>query len=130
MTLVKKKNWRRIYESLARSRWTIHGACAEGAPYEIEGVNVWAQDWTSRKNRPRVYVWHPHDGTVVEAGVYTVKAGERKVHFATGAFSESLFGFYVSRLKRPNKAPEPTTMAVTSRAPSSTRRASHGRGSS
>jgi predicted N-acetyltransferase YhbS len=29
-----------------------------------------------------------------------------------------------------NKAPEPTTMAVTSRAPSSTRRASHGRGSS
>jgi hypothetical protein len=31
---------------------------------------------------------------------------------------------------RPNKAPEPPTMAVTSRAPSSTRRASHGRGSS
>jgi hypothetical protein len=32
--------------------------------------------------------------------------------------------------RTPNKAPEPTTMAVTSRAPSSTRRASHGRGSS
>jgi ankyrin repeat protein len=32
--------------------------------------------------------------------------------------------------KTPNKAPEPTTMAVTSRAPSSTSRASHGRGSS
>jgi hypothetical protein len=32
--------------------------------------------------------------------------------------------------KEPNKAPEPTTMAVTSRAPSSTSRASHGRGSS
>jgi hypothetical protein len=32
--------------------------------------------------------------------------------------------------KRPNKALEPTTMAVTSRAPSSTSRASHGRGSS
>ena len=31
---------------------------------------------------------------------------------------------------RANKAPEPTTMAVTSRAPSSTSRASHGRGSS
>src|SRR4051794_6607969 len=30
----------------------------------------------------------------------------------------------------PNKAPEPTTMAVTIRAPSSTARASHGRGSS
>jgi hypothetical protein len=30
----------------------------------------------------------------------------------------------------PNKAPEPTTMAGTSRAPSSTARASHGRGSS
>ena len=30
----------------------------------------------------------------------------------------------------PNKPPEPTTMAVTSRAPSSTGRASHGRGSS
>jgi hypothetical protein len=30
----------------------------------------------------------------------------------------------------PNKPPEPTTMAVTSRAPSSTSRASHGRGSS
>jgi len=32
--------------------------------------------------------------------------------------------------KEPNKAPEPTTMAVTSRAPSSTSRASHGCGSS
>jgi hypothetical protein len=32
--------------------------------------------------------------------------------------------------KKANKAPEPTTMAVTSRAPSSTSRASHGRGSS
>jgi hypothetical protein len=32
--------------------------------------------------------------------------------------------------KRPNKAPEPTTMAVTIRAPSSTARASNGRGSS
>jgi len=31
---------------------------------------------------------------------------------------------------RPNKAPEPTAMAVTTRAPSSTARASHGRGSS
>jgi hypothetical protein len=30
----------------------------------------------------------------------------------------------------PNKPPEPTTMAVTIRAPSSTARASHGRGSS
>jgi hypothetical protein len=34
------------------------------------------------------------------------------------------------RLKKPNKAPEPTTMAVTIHAPSSTARASHGRGSS
>jgi ribosomal protein S18 acetylase RimI-like enzyme len=33
-------------------------------------------------------------------------------------------------MEKPNKAPEPTTMAVTSRAPSSTSRASHGRGSS
>jgi hypothetical protein len=32
--------------------------------------------------------------------------------------------------KRPNQVPEPTTMAVTTRAPSSTARASHGRGSS
>jgi hypothetical protein len=32
--------------------------------------------------------------------------------------------------QKPNKAPEPTTMAVTIRAPSSTARASHGRGSS
>ena len=32
--------------------------------------------------------------------------------------------------KEANKAPEPTTMAVTPRAPSSTSRASHGRGSS
>jgi len=32
--------------------------------------------------------------------------------------------------KEPNKAPEPTTMAVTIRAPSRTARASHGRGSS
>jgi len=35
-----------------------------------------------------------------------------------------------SERKGPNKALEPTTMAVTARAPSSTSRASHGRGSS
>jgi hypothetical protein len=34
------------------------------------------------------------------------------------------------KAKRPNKAPEPTTMTVTPRAPSSTSRAGHGRGSS
>jgi hypothetical protein len=32
--------------------------------------------------------------------------------------------------KKPNQAPEPTTVAVTPRAPSSTSRAGHGRGSS
>jgi len=37
---------------------------------------------------------------------------------------------YLMNPNRPNKAPEPTTMAVTIRAPSSTARASHGRGSS
>ena len=37
---------------------------------------------------------------------------------------------FASEEKKPNKALEPTTMAVTSRAPSSTSRASHGRGSS
>jgi pimeloyl-ACP methyl ester carboxylesterase len=41
-----------------------------------------------------------------------------------------LFGLFLDRVKKPNKAPEPTTMAVTIRAPSSTARASHGRGSS
>ena len=40
------------------------------------------------------------------------------------------FIFPVSISQAPNKALEPTTMAVTSRAPSSTSRASHGRGSS
>jgi hypothetical protein len=49
-----------------------------------------------------------------------------------GAFA--LWVAYSSHLYRvrqkPNKAPEPTTGAVTTRAPSSTARASHGRGSS
>ena len=40
------------------------------------------------------------------------------------------FGIYRAPKQEPNKAPEPTTMAVTIRAPSSTARASHGRGSS
>jgi hypothetical protein len=37
---------------------------------------------------------------------------------------------HATKPKRPNQASEPTTMAVTIRAPSSTARASHGRGSS
>jgi hypothetical protein len=37
---------------------------------------------------------------------------------------------FMTRTERPNKAPEPTTNAVTPRAPSSTSRASQGRGSS
>jgi hypothetical protein len=41
-----------------------------------------------------------------------------------------LWGCWRLAAKKANKAPEPTTMAVTIRAPSSTARASHGRGSS
>ena len=38
--------------------------------------------------------------------------------------------FKMTKKTEPKQAPEPTTMAVTPRAPSSTSRASHGRGSS
>jgi hypothetical protein len=48
--------------------------------------------------------------------------------FAAVIIANLIFAFL--HTKMPNKAPEPTTMAVTIRAPSSTARASHGRGSS
>ncbi len=44
--------------------------------------------------------------------------------------AETVRYFRINVSNRPNKAPEPTTTAVTIRAPSSTARASRGRGSS
>ena len=43
---------------------------------------------------------------------------------------DRMANFILPIAEEPNKAPEPTTMGVTSRTPSSTSRASHGRGSS
>lgn len=62
------------------------------------------------------------------------KSRRRYWEFATAAFfvfvSLSSLLVFRARKKEPNKTPEPTTMTVTPRAPSSTSRADHGRGSS
>jgi hypothetical protein len=62
-------------------------------------------------------------GTAWEVRTVRKKGPESKISYALGA----ALGI---KKNRPNKAPEPTTMAVTPRAPSSTSRAGHGRGSS
>jgi len=54
------------------------------------------------------------------------KGSEEGRYFKSAGFGCD--GYYSK--KEANQTPEPTTMAVTSRAPSSTSRASHGRGSS
>jgi len=112
----RRKNWRRVYEALEKRKWEFVGSSEEGSPFAIDGVDVWSQEWKAGRSRPSVHVKNPNDGMIIEVGVYSIGSGERKVRFAAGAFSDSIFGFYIPRKKGPNKAPEPTPGAVTPRA--------------
>ena len=66
---------------------------------------------------------------LIESWRLTLDFEPSKKRRGVGSASRRLARVIVGK-KEPNKAPEPTTMAVTIRAPSSTARASHGRGSS
>jgi hypothetical protein len=91
--------------------------------------SVYADDWSDEDGDRSLSI--SRDPERLYIAVYRQLGGKQEIHLPI----TDLVGI-ISALQRtlegepPNKAPEPTTMAVTSRAPSSTSRASHGRGSS
>ena len=87
-----------------KSPWKFVGASGEGSPFEIEGVKVWAHDWIAEKEVPRAEVKDPHYGQLFSFRVYRVEVGAKKIRFAAGEFSNSVFGFFVPDVKRPNQS--------------------------
>jgi hypothetical protein len=116
MVVSKRKNLRQIYREVASARWEFFGQSKPGTPFEIGGMNVWAHDWVSRKNHPRAFVRSPRDEEIIDVGIYHLEAGSKKIRFAAGSISESVFAFYFPPRKRANQALEPTSLLVTPRA--------------
>jgi hypothetical protein len=76
------------------SGWDFFGACAEGQRFEIEGVNVWDQEWV-RSNRETADVLDPLYGQRFHFAVYEISVAGKPAAFAAGEFSNCMWGFYI-----------------------------------
>ena len=74
--------------------WRHIGACVEGSRLEIDGLNVWDFKWV-RVDSQNAEVVDPRYGQKFLFHVYEIIAGENRVTFAAGEFSNSVYGFYV-----------------------------------
>jgi hypothetical protein len=91
---------------------------------QVELLGRLSESWALREaqDHDRILREHPFDDLAVVRARLSTKIGWAK--------SCEQYPLPTTNEKRPNKAPEPTITAVTIRAPSSTARASRGRGSS
>lgn len=73
--------------------WKYCGSCPDGAPFEIDGVDVWKCEWLSDSSE-LLPVRDPLYHQLFEFHVYKIITGERVVRFAAGEFSNCIWGFY------------------------------------
>jgi hypothetical protein len=76
------------------STWRHIGTCADGQRFEIQGLNVWDYKWMAKDGKP-ARVRDPIYDQEFTFRVYEIVAGERRVTFAAGEFSNCVWGFYV-----------------------------------
>jgi hypothetical protein len=74
------------------SEWRFVGHCFDGAPFAIDGIDVW-RTWTPTGERATptdpLYPWQDYDFPV-----YTMTDGTRTVEFAAGEMSNTVWGFF------------------------------------
>jgi hypothetical protein len=73
--------------------WKFIGWSGDGGPFEIAGVNVWSQKWI-RHPEETAKVIDPRYGQSFSFSVYDILAGEQRLTFAAGEFSNCIWGFY------------------------------------
>ena len=75
------------------TNWRFVSSSVEGDMLEISGVRVWEHKWVCRTGE-RAEVKEPKYGQSHSFHVYEIDADDRRVIFAAGEFSASVYGFY------------------------------------
>jgi hypothetical protein len=73
--------------------WQFAGTSRQGEPFDIRGVNVWAQGWQAVPGK-QAHVHDPVYGMGFDFPVYTFHDGDEEIEFAAGEFSNGEWGFY------------------------------------
>jgi hypothetical protein len=77
--------------------WQAAGIVAEGDPIMVGGLNPWSFEWRRVQEEP-VELPHPaYPNQRHRMWVYEIESGGRRVRFAAGELSASVWGFYVPR---------------------------------
>jgi hypothetical protein len=73
--------------------WQFAGSSREKEPFEIRGVNVWAQGWQVVPGQ-EAHVNDPVYGKGFVFRVYNIHDGNHRIEFAAGEFTNGEWGFY------------------------------------
>ena len=77
-------------------RWKTIGVVAAGGEIMVGGLNPWTLEWFSVEEEPPLLLPHPwYPDQRHQMYVYEISSGERRVRFAAGELSASVWGFYV-----------------------------------
>ena len=95
--------------------WTFAGAVGSSEPFAIDGLDVWQHPWQSVAGAPPAAVRDPHYNQPYQMPVYRIGDGTRSVVFASGEFSNGIFGFYVPAAPTSSAARPPAMPIVTHR---------------
>jgi len=75
--------------------WKYLTTVADGCELEINGINVWSQEWIRTKADP-IEVLHPnYPDQKHKVYSYIVEIGTKKISFAAGELSNCVWCFYV-----------------------------------
>ena len=73
--------------------WKHIATVADGDRFDIDGINIWDSKWIDTGER--VHVKDPLYGQDYSFVVYEIVSGEKRIKFATGEFSNCVYGIYL-----------------------------------
>lgn len=75
--------------------WQHTRTITDGEPFEINGLNIWNNDW---KNTGKcIQIKDPLYGQDYTFPVYEINNGQTSATFATGEFSNCVWGIYLKK---------------------------------
>jgi hypothetical protein len=74
--------------------WRFLTASPEGRGCMVDGIDVWKHKWQPIRGEKAI-VKDPHYGQIFRFSIYFIDLPDRRVVFAAGEFSNSIWGFYV-----------------------------------
>jgi hypothetical protein len=73
--------------------WKFLTSVIDGAPYPIQGLNIWEYNWIN--TRQYITVKDPIYGQTHTMTVYQIITGTQTITFAAGEFSNLVWGIYL-----------------------------------